>query len=265
MGIGRHCMKKILGIVTLLLMILGCGSGTGKLPVRDASQLTSHMGSSTVALVFTTEDGDVLPFCSGVWISDVEILTAGHCAAAIAEKTQGGGIEGLDIDPVDVPVHYIVQDEVTSVGKEPTAIHLSKVVSYDKDHDLALLKALGKTIPSHDHTNVVSEMPALGEHVYIVGHPKGMYWSFVEGVISQYHDKLPRDHGEGPYVQISAPVWFGNSGGGAFDSRGDLVGIASFITRAPNTSFFVHPDAINKFLKSVKEREEKRKDINLLK
>ena len=76
-----------------------------------------------------------MPFCSGVWISDVEILTAGHCAAAIAEKVNGG-IEGLDIDPVDVPVHYIVQDEVTSVGKEPTAIHLGKVVSYDSWIDI---------------------------------------------------------------------------------------------------------------------------------
>lgn len=256
-------MKKLLGIVTLLLMVLGCGGGS-KLPVRDASQLTSHMGSSTVALVFTDDEGEVRPFCSGVWLSDVEILTAGHCAAAIAEKTKGGGIEGLEIDPVDVPVHYIVQDEVTSVGKEPTAIHLSKVVSYDGEHDLALLKALGKTIPSHDHTSVVSEMPALGEHVYIVGHPKGLYWSFVEGVISQYHEELPRDHGAGPYVQISAPVWFGNSGGEAFDSRGDLVGIASFITKAPNTSFFVHPDAINKFLKTVKDRAEKRAEIKSL-
>jgi len=257
-------MKRLLMIVTILTMILGCG-GASKMPARSPTARTSHMGKSTVALVFTDEDKEVIPFCSGVWISEQEILTAGHCAAAIAKKVKDlPDIEGLEIDPVDTPVHFIVQDEVTSVGKEPSGMHLAKVTSYDGPHDLALLHAEGKLIPPHESAELASELPAVGERIFIVGHPKGMYWTFIEGVVSSYREDLPTDTKKGPYVQISAPVWFGNSGGGAFDSRGDLVGIASFITRAPNTSFFVHPEAINKFLKTVKEREAKRADLKIL-
>jgi S1-C subfamily serine protease len=50
-------------------------------------------------------------------------------------------------------------------------------------------------------------------------------------------------------IQISAPVWLGNSGGGAFDEDGRLIGICSWISKnGPQLTFFVHRDAINKFI-----------------
>jgi S1-C subfamily serine protease len=51
-------------------------------------------------------------------------------------------------------------------------------------------------------------------------------------------------------VQISAPIWIGNSGGGAFNSDGHLIGLSSWITlRAPSVAFFIHRDEIKNFLK----------------
>jgi S1-C subfamily serine protease len=54
----------------------------------------------------------------------------------------------------------------------------------------------------------------------------------------------------GPWMQVSAPIWYGNSGGGAFDAEGSLVGIASFKALAPNVAFYVHLETIREFLLS---------------
>ncbi len=239
-------MKRLL-VLLFSIFLVSCTSSL-KTPVRQSADLIKHMGGSTVALVIN-ENGYTHVYCSGVWISETHILTAGHCMAGLARHIKGKD-EG-EVDPVGVKVHYIIEREVTDVGEEPTAIHLAKVEKWNEDKDLALVKAFGKTIPYHNHAELVKEMPALGESVFIVGHPKGLYWSYINGVVSSYRSELsfgPLSN-YGPFVQISAPVWFGNSGGGAFDGNGDLVGIASFITRAPNTSFFVHPDNIKNFLK----------------
>jgi S1-C subfamily serine protease len=49
-------------------------------------------------------------------------------------------------------------------------------------------------------------------------------------------------------MQVSAPVWFGNSGGGAFNDEGEIVGIASFIMKGPSLGFFIPVDSIRPFL-----------------
>ena len=54
-------------------------------------------------------------------------------------------------------------------------------------------------------------------------------------------------------LQISSPAWRGNSGGGAFDADGKLIGISSWVSaRGPMLGFFIHRDEIEKFLKESK-------------
>ncbi len=75
----------------------------------------------------------------------------------------------------------------------------------------------------------------IGESVYSVGTPAGLERSFGEGLVSGLRAW------EGVrIIQKSAPSWFGSSGGGLFDSRGNLVGITTAIsTNVPNTSFSI--------------------------
>jgi len=242
--------------VLLLSLVVGCGSSLHT-PVRSPDSLHQHLGNVTVALVYQGVDDDgnkfVKPYCTGVWLSDDQILTAGHCAEAVARMDKKLD-EDDPVDPVGNPVHYIVSVEVPDAKEEePSAVHFGHVTSFDEDHDLALITASAGNIPEHDNASLASEIPALGERVYVVGHPRGLYWSYIEGVVSAY-----RNHPEvGMTVQVSAPVWFGNSGGGVFDSHGGLVGIASRLARAPNTALFIHEDSIKKFLNTVKERQER--------
>jgi len=75
----------------------------------------------------------------------------------------------------------------------------------------------------------------VGETVYSVGTPSGLERSFGQGLISGLRQW------EGVrIVQNSAPSWFGSSGGGLFDERGNLVGITTAIAaNMPNTAFSI--------------------------
>jgi S1-C subfamily serine protease len=139
---------------------------------------------------------------------------------------------------------------------------LGVVLAVVPEHDLALIEASGGNLPSHEVAEVGEENPAIGEKISVVGQVRGLYWTYVEGTVAQYRTDIP-ERGKpvsevneigfvGPYLQVSAPVWYGNSGGGAFDMDGKLVGIASFLTGAPHSCYFIHPDVIRGFLKAHK-------------
>ena len=92
-------------------------------------------------------------------------------------------------------------------------------------------------------------MPGIGEHIFVVGHPRGMYWTYAEGTVSAYRN----ESSVGKVVQVNATVWFGNSGGGVFDADGKLLGICSRLTKVPQMNYYVHLDSVKKFLKDVHE------------
>jgi S1-C subfamily serine protease len=75
----------------------------------------------------------------------------------------------------------------------------------------------------------------VGETVFSLGTPVGLELSFADGLVSGLRQF------EGVHiVQNSAPTWHGSSGGGLFDTRGNLVGITTAIsTNIPNLNFSI--------------------------
>ncbi len=65
---------------------------------------------------------------------------------------------------------------------------------------------------------------AVGQKVYAIGDPRGLEATLSDGLVSS----LRRDtQGTVQYIQTSAPVSQGSSGGGLFDEDGGLIGITS--------------------------------------
>jgi len=76
---------------------------------------------------------------------------------------------------------------------------------------------------------------AVGEKTYSIGNPSGLVATLGEGIVSG----LRQQRGV-RYVQTSAPISPGSSGGGLFDERGNLLGITSFkIDDAENLNFAI--------------------------
>jgi tetratricopeptide (TPR) repeat protein len=63
----------------------------------------------------------------------------------------------------------------------------------------------------------------VGARVYAIGAPKGLELTLSEGIISSL-----REVDGGQYLQISAPISPGSSGGVMFDEEGQLIGLPTF-------------------------------------
>ena len=102
----------------------------------------------------------------------------------------------------------------------PDARIPAKVVGWDEDLDLALLKS-AEVSP---HTFYLSRFGQAdnGQRVYAIGSPVGLENSITTGIVSATGRRfLPR----GEAIQIDAPVNPGNSGGPLLDADGNLIGL----------------------------------------
>jgi S1-C subfamily serine protease len=73
------------------------------------------------------------------------------------------------------------------------------------------------------HPNLELRNPRLGEHVYTVGYPLQLATGDQELTVTDGVAAGPLD--EDGYLRITAPIYFGNSGGGCWAEDGSLLGI----------------------------------------
>lgn len=220
----------LLGLVSCLLC---CASRTTQPKCSDPVDvgLAPQLADSTVALVHKDQDGDWTAYCSGVWIARNMILTAHHC---------------VDDEPT---LQFITHADQVEIYETPIIRHDAKILREDIEHDLTLL------ITKYQETSTFAVLapasPPIGTQVIIVGGPIGLTWTQMPGYVSAYRQSLHymADH-EGPFMQLAAGVWGGNSGCGVFDAQGHLVGIVNLRSSAPYVGFAIHLDTIRRLLKS---------------
>ncbi len=78
----------------------------------------------------------------------------------------------------------------------------------------------------------------VGQRVYAIGAPQGLELTLSEGLISAL-----RGTDKGAIIQTTAPVSPGSSGGGLFNSSGQLVGIVTFQRKSGQNLNFALPAA----------------------
>jgi S1-C subfamily serine protease len=110
----------------------------------------------------------------------------------------------------------------------------AQIVGADSATDRCYLRADGDLRPVPGLRDYSSLM--VGETVYTIGSPKGLVNTLGSGLLSGLRTSKDKTQ----YIQISAPVSAGSSGGGLFDDRGNLIGIVSFtIKDAQNLNFAI--------------------------
>lgn len=253
-------LSSMLMLIAMLAVGAGCCTHTKVAAVVPEAvsenesniKIVKEIENVTVAFV-TLADDELVPYCAGVWVDEDHIITANHCAESLGRKASEKG-EEEDYDAVGDPIVFVNRFDVE--GNEeisPKAGWLGVIEKADKRLDLALVKAVGKT-SHHDIAKIIDENVRKGETLHIVGHTIGLPWTYTKGVVAAVRST------EGPHlgnnqilskvIQASSLVWMGNSGGGAFDSEGHLIGVCSWVTlRAPGIAYFIHLDEIKSFLK----------------
>jgi len=128
---------------------------------------------------------------------------------------------------------HVVKDGVRfQVGREKRFV-AAELRASDGDKDLCLLEAKGLSAKPV----ALGKAGALkvGEAVYAVGSPQGLDLSLSNGIVSQLRGGPP------PFIQTTAAISPGSSGGGLFDVEGRLVGITTFYLKGGQSLNFAVP------------------------
>lgn len=166
-----------------------------------------------------------------------------------AEKRMSAGSGFvIDADGHIVTNEHVIKDadEITVTFKDGTTAK-AELVGKDDKTDLALIKIEAKKPLAHVNFGP-SDNVRVGDWVVTVGNPFGLGHSVNVGIVSA----RGRTIGAGPYddfLQIDAPINRGNSGGPAFDVKGNVVGVnaAIFSPNGGNVGIgFAIPSAIAK-------------------
>ena len=108
----------------------------------------------------------------------------------------------------------------------------AKIIGYDDDSDLALLKIIQKS------ENIVQDVfsfvtfgkrPELGENTIAIGSPLNLSFSITRGIVSALDRFIPNLPSYVPYIQTDASINPGNSGGPLFNEDGEVIGINTLI------------------------------------
>jgi S1-C subfamily serine protease len=180
------------------LLLVGCATTKTNtedtLPHFDATAPIERALHATVLI--QTRQGET--FCSGTIVQGTGlILSAGHCFAD-GREFQLTGVHGT---------------------------YLADIASVDPDNDILFLRPRIR-ISKRDGVPLAAEPGKMGETVYALGHAGGDAYPFTltSGIISFPHRTDPHH-----YVQATAPLMGGMSGGGFYNARGELLGANLFV------------------------------------
>jgi S1-C subfamily serine protease len=223
-------LKRFVG-VCIIAMFLGCSIK----PAQGApvSKKIENIYRSSVSLV----DVEDRVYGSGTIIFNrvghrMVVLTASHVVRAFQRKKD---------NQIYIHVNY---------DQKPRRMFILKE---NKDVDLALLVCTRKETTSGPFVKIAMNSSKIGEKIWVIGSPLGEEHVVTNGIVSHF-----------TYIQeikmtrVTAPIYFGNSGGGLFNENMELIGVAKYIIVkslnmfsmqvVPGGFFFVHVDEIRKFM-----------------
>src|SRR3981189_2084802 len=122
--------------------------------------------------------------------------------------------------------HVVDSADKVEVTTDDGKTYIAKVSGTDARPDVALIKVEGGS--NFPFAKLSDGKPRIGDWVLAVGNPFGLGGTVTAGIVSA----SGRDIGNGPYddfIQIDAPVNKGNSGGPAFNTEGEVMGVNTAI------------------------------------
>jgi S1-C subfamily serine protease len=143
------------------------------------------------------------------------------------------------------------QNRYDAFIKTGSASYIGEIIAESKTRDLAVVRLKG-AIP-HTHASIFATAPVRrGDRVYIVGNPLGEDGSIVEGIVSNVNRAFDFPWTDGarlPMIQISGGMAGGNSGGAAYNAKGELIGVpAAGYRNAGHLGFAIPLEVVRPFL-----------------
>ncbi len=136
-------------------------------------------------------------------------------------KTEGQG-SGVVIGKEEIVTNcHVIENAASYSVKHQERQFMARLKHADWTRDICSLtvKGLDARVAPLGSTKRLK----VGQKVFAIGAPQGLELTLSEGILSSL-----RELDDGRYLQISAPISPGSSGGGLFDEDGRLIGLPTF-------------------------------------
>ncbi|KAF0142137.1 MAG: TPR repeat-containing protein [Stygiobacter sp.] len=156
--------------------------------------------------------------------------------------SQGSGVVLNDKGYVVTNYHVLSGNDRLEILHGKEVVPYVDIIGIDVEKDILILKIDAKKFPSvkvGDSKNL-----NIGQRVYAIGSPMGLENSISEGIISGLRsvDELQRN-----FIQITASISPGSSGGAVVNNKGELIGISTLTAKEGQNLNFAIPidDVLN--------------------
>jgi len=225
---------------------------TGLIFSSMTSSAAERKGKPTTSAESLSKTSEYIPNMATAVFAKVSKSVVIVEAQTLTGKVQGSGViifnnsstggETLDsLFSFAVSNAHVIKDASSVFVLQGRNRYKADVLYLDDEFDLALLSVNGVILP-YSLPDYAAQLK-VGEKVFAIGSPFGLENTISEGIISGKREK------NGVlFLQTTAPISKGNSGGGLFDTEGRFVGVTSFkIVGGENLNFAVdarHVDRI---------------------
>jgi len=219
-------MSKIIRPVAgALVAVVTCLAAAQKAP--DVADVVKRSSDAVVLIVISNSSGQETKLGSGFIVSaDGEIVTNYH----------------------------VIKDAHSAVVKLSNGAFfpVTGVLASDADKDLAVVKVQGKNLPFLSLGDL--DKVQVGEHVVAIGSP---LFEELQGTVSDGIVSAIRDVSGKKWIQTTAPVSHGNSGGPLLDMNNEVVGVITLGLNpelGQNLNFAVPCDKVASILISARQQ-----------
>ena len=145
------------------------------------------------------------------------------------QSSQGSGVIIKEDGTLITCFHVIADaDYITVKLNDGTTYKVNGFKYINPLADVAIL-TLDAPYKTFKPIAINSQPLQIGSKVYTISNPRGLQFAFSDGMINQYNDG---------YIQFSAPVSQGSSGGALLNDKGELLGIiTSLLKESQNINF----------------------------
>ena len=225
-------MARIMGVVTVLLLVLSNKSIAANLP--DFTELIERH-SPAVVKITAISTASRAPHAQNLPpnmqnLPDIFRELLEQRQAPRERGSLGSGFIISDDGYVLTNDHVVNRmDEINVILNDQREFNAT-LIGRDERSDLALLKIEAKNLPTLALAK--DETLKVGQWVVAIGSPFGLDYSASAGIVSAIGRSIPSAHTESsyvPFIQTDVAINPGNSGGPLFNMDGEVVGINSQI------------------------------------
>lgn len=235
----KPASKGFVAAMLVAAIILGGGAGFGgsmlasslnnnsssSVNIKQASA-NSTSTTSNAALSGTTSEIVKKTADSVVEIATESVVTGGFAQQYVQQGAGSGVI--ISEDGYIITNYHVIEgaENITVTLRDGATSYKAKIIGSDEDNDIALLKVDATGLSAATMGN--SSDLAVGDYVVAIGNPLGQLGGTVtDGIISALARQVTVEGKSMTLLQHNAQISPGNSGGGLFNSNGELIGIVN--------------------------------------